>query len=80
MSMGEAMERYLTRGQFEPKELGALQSIFDDITSQPWFEQSEDAKERFAQYLFESFRAVTIDPEKHRPIIEATARAACGQR
>lgn len=69
------MERYLTKGQFEPDELDALKSVFDDITSQPWFEQSEDAKERFAKYLFETFQAVSIDAEKHRPIIEATARA-----
>jgi hypothetical protein len=68
------MERYLTKGQFEPEELVDLKRIFDDITSQPWFEQSEDAKEGFAKYLFESFRAVTIDPEKHRPVIEASAR------
>jgi hypothetical protein len=73
------MERYLTKGQFEPEELDALKSVFNDITSQPWFEQSEEAKEGFAKYLFETFRAVTIDAERHRPIIEATARAFYAQ-
>lgn len=68
------MERYLTKGVFEPNELGALKGIFDEITAQPWFEQSEDAKEGFARYLFETFPAVAFDAKKHRSIIEESAR------
>lgn len=62
------------QGTFEPDELGALKSVFDELTSQPWFDASEEARESFAKYLFETFPAVTFDPVKHRSIIEATTR------
>ena len=68
------MGNYTSKGTFEPDELGALKSVFDELTSQPWFDASEEARESFAKYLFETFPAVTFDPVKHRSIIEASAR------
>jgi len=65
---------YGSKGTFEPEELGALKHVFDELTSQPWFDSSDEAKESFARYLFETFPAVTFDPVKHRSIIEASAR------
>lgn len=63
-----------SKGTFEPEELGALKSIFDELTGQPWFDVSDEARESFAKYLFETFPIVTFDPAKHRSIIEASAR------
>lgn len=68
------MGNYTSKRTFEPDELGALKSIFDELTAQPWFDASDDARESFAKYLFETFPAVTFDPVKHRMIIEASAR------
>jgi hypothetical protein len=65
---------YTSKGTFEPEELGALKHVFDDVTSQSWFDSSEETKESFAKYLFETFPAVTFDPVRHRSIIEASAR------
>jgi hypothetical protein len=65
---------YPSRGVFQPEELGALKAIFDELTAEPWFDASEEARESFAKYLFETFPALTFDPIKHRSIIEASAR------
>jgi hypothetical protein len=62
------------KGAFDPEELGALQSVFNELTSQPWFDASEDARENFAKYLFDTFAHTTFDPDKHRSVIEASAR------
>lgn len=62
------------KGTFEPEELGALKQVFDEIVSEPWFNRSEENKESFARYLFETFPAVHFDPQRHRSIIEASAR------
>jgi len=71
---GVGMGDYTSKGTFEPEELGALKQVFDELTSEPWFEPSPEARESFARYLFETFPAVTFDPKKHRSIIEASAR------
>ncbi|MFC3073280.1 hypothetical protein [Shinella pollutisoli] len=68
------MGSYSSKGTFEPEELGALKLIFDELTAQPWFDPSDEARESFARYLFETFPAVTFDPVKHRSIVEASAR------
>ncbi len=68
------MGTFTSKGTFEPAELGALKTVFDELTAQPWFDASEEAKESFAKYLFETFPMVTFDPIKHRSIIEASAR------
>lgn len=68
------MGNFFTKRTFEPEELGALKSVFDYITAQPWFDPSPESKEGFAKYLFDTFPPVTFDPQRHRPIIEASAR------
>lgn len=65
---------YPSKGTYEPAELSALKSLFDELTAQPWFDASQDSRESFARYLFETFPAVTFDPVRHRSIIEASAR------
>jgi len=72
--MGASVGSYSSKGTFEPEELGALKLIFDELTTQPWFDPSDEAKERFARYLFDTFPADTFDPVKHRSIAEASAR------
>ncbi|UNK40160.1 hypothetical protein MNR02_20720 (plasmid) [Shinella sp. H4-D48] len=47
------------KGAFDPEELGALQSVFNELTVQPWFD---------------TFAHTTFDPDKHRSVIEASAR------
>lgn len=68
------MDSVFSKGTFEPDELGALKQVFDELTSQAWFDPSPEAREGFAKYLFETFPAVTFDARKHRSIIEASAR------
>ncbi|MCQ4635009.1 hypothetical protein GB927_033635 [Shinella sp. CPCC 100929] len=65
---------FFTKGTFEPEELGALKSLFDEIIAQPWFDKTPQNVESFAKYLFETFPAVHFDPRKHRSIIETSAR------
>ncbi|UNK36614.1 hypothetical protein MNR02_08815 [Shinella sp. H4-D48] len=68
------MGYFSSKTAFEPDELGALKQVFDEITSQPWFDASEENKQSFARYLFETFPAGHLNPDKHRSIIEASAR------
>jgi hypothetical protein len=65
---------YSSKGTYEPEELGALKHVFDELTSQPWFDPSDEARVSFAKYLFETFPAVVFDARKHRSIIEVSAR------
>lgn len=65
---------FWTKGAFQPEELSALKKVFDEVTAEPWFDAAEEAREKVAKYLFEMFPGVTFDPQKHRPIVEATAR------
>lgn len=68
------MGNYSSKQAYEPHELDALKQVFDELTSQAWFDPSEEAKEAFAKYLFETFPADTFDPKKHRLIVETSAR------
>jgi hypothetical protein len=68
------MGSFSSKGAFEPAELDALKEIFDELTTQSWFDPSDQARESFATYLFETFPAATIDPRKHKSIVEASAR------
>jgi len=68
------MGSFSSKGAFEPAELDALKEIFDELTTQPWFDPSDHAKESFAKYLFETFPAATIDPQKRKSIVVASAR------
>ncbi|MDP9587813.1 hypothetical protein [Shinella oryzae] len=65
---------YTHYGAFDPEELGALQSVFDELTAQPWFDASDEARESFARYLFDTFADATFDPAKHRFVVESSAR------
>ncbi|MCR6502000.1 hypothetical protein MUO32_23475 [Shinella sp. CPCC 101442] len=63
------MGSYTSRGTFQPEELVALKTVFDELTAEPCFEASDEARESFAKYLFEMFPAMTFNPIKHRSII-----------
>lgn len=68
------MDHIFVKTAFQPEELNALRALFDDITSQPWFDLSGGAKEAFAKYLIETFPAGAFDARKHRSVVEASAR------
>lgn len=65
---------FRSTGTLQPEQLTLLKTLFDEITSQPWFDQSSDAKEDFAKYLIESFPAEDYDPRRHRFVAETSAR------
>lgn len=68
------MDRFLTKGSFEPEELNSLKAIFDEVTSQDWFDQSVEAKEAFAKSLIETYPAGMYDARKHRMMVMTSAR------
>lgn len=68
------MDHIFVKTAFEPEELDRLKSLFDEITLQPWFDQSNAAKEAFAKYLIETFPTGAFDTKAHRSVAEASAR------
>jgi hypothetical protein len=58
----------------QPEQLAFLKAMFDEITSQPWFDQSSTAKETFAKYLIESFPTDRFDARRYRFVVETSAR------
>ncbi|WP_119258556.1 hypothetical protein [Shinella zoogloeoides] len=68
------MDHLFVKTAFQPEELSDLKLLFDDITSQPWFDPSDGAKEAFARYLIETFPSGAFDARKHRSVVEASAR------
>jgi hypothetical protein len=68
------MTPYASKSAFQPDELKALKTVFDDLTSQSWFKQSKEAREDFARYVFETCPAVNFDTVKHRSVLETSAR------
>lgn len=63
--------RRVRKTVFEPDELRALKSIFDDITAEDWFDP--DQREAFARYLIETCPNLAAMP-RHRSVAEASAR------
>lgn len=62
------------RGVYQPEQLAAMQKVYAEITSEPWFSKSDDAKKSFAKYLMEHFPDGSYDPMKDRSAIEDAAR------
>lgn len=58
--------------QFEPEQLEQVKAIFDDITSQEWFDPAE--KEVFAKYLIDTYPIGAFDAKRHRSVVETSAR------
>lgn len=67
------MHHLFVKEAYQPEELNVLRSLFDEITSQSWFDQDPATKEAFAKHLIETFPA-SFDIKKHRALIEASAR------
>lgn len=68
------MNSHSKKTAFEPGELATLQDIFDEITSQHWFPNFPEAREGFARYLFDTFPDGSFNPERHRSVVETSAR------
>ena len=71
---GAAMSSHPLKGAFQPEERKSLQANFDEITSQPWFPKCPKARNSFAKYLFETLPGKTFNAERHRSVVEASAR------
>lgn len=63
--------RRLKKTVFEPDELQALKTIYDDINSEGWFDP--DQREAFAHYLIETCPDIAA-MKRHRSVAEASAR------
>ncbi len=68
------MDHLYVKTVFQPQELKNLKLLFDEISSQVWFDQSDGAKEAFAKYLIDTFPNGAFDARKHRSVVEASAR------
>ncbi|MGX5722330.1 hypothetical protein [Shinella zoogloeoides] len=68
------MNSHPLNGAFQPEELNSLQTIFDEITSRPWFPKCPKARNSFAKYLFETLPEKTFNAERHRSVVEASVR------
>jgi hypothetical protein len=60
---------------FQPEELTAVKGVFDEIVSQDWFDQREEARASFARYLIDTYSISSIKPERFRKIVGCSARA-----
>ncbi|MCJ8057255.1 hypothetical protein GB928_028015 [Shinella curvata] len=58
----------------QPDELIAVKAVYDDIVSQDWFDQREEAKASFARYLVHTYSISAITSERFRKIVECSAR------
>lgn len=68
------MNSHSLTGIFQPDELRTLKAIFDEITSQDWFSETDEAREGFARYLLNTFPGGTFNETRHRAIVELSAR------
>lgn len=60
---------------FQPEELSAVKSVYDEIVSQDWFDQRDESKTSFARYLIETYSIGSITPARFRTIVECSARS-----
>lgn len=61
-------------GVFEPHELQALKTAFEEIVAMPWFDPDPGARERFASYIIETYPHGAIDMPTLRENLETSAR------
>lgn len=62
------------RGVYQPEDLSAMREVFEEVTSEPWFDRRPEARNSFAKYLLENYPDGSYDPIKHRAVIEDAAR------
>ncbi|WLR94261.1 hypothetical protein [Shinella zoogloeoides] len=62
------------RGVYQPEELAEMQRVFEEITSELWFDRRPEARKSFAKYLLENYPDGSYDPIIHRAVIEDVAR------
>jgi hypothetical protein len=61
-------------GVYQPEELAAMRTVFEEVSSEPWFSRAPEARKAFAKYLLENYPDGSYDPVKHRSAIEDAAR------
>ncbi len=60
------------RGNCHIDDLTALETVFNEISKEPWFDPA--FRYAFSQYLVESFASRVYDSNLHRDSIEEVAR------
>lgn len=61
-------------GVYQPDELAEMQKVFEEITSELWFDRRPEARKSFAKYLLENYPDGSYDPIIHRAVVEDAAR------
>ena len=61
-------------GVLRPEEFEVVKQIFDSVTSEAWFANSERRREQFATYLLEAYQNGLTDPFELRTLSRAAAR------
>ena len=75
------MRRYhhLVEGVVLPDELDSLQTIFDVIISQPWFDLNDQNRESFASELIALYRGGIVDFSRLHRVAAVMAIASFGR-
>ncbi len=75
------MRRYhhLVEGVLQPEEIDRLQTIFDVVIAQPWFDLSDANREAFAADLIKLYRNGVVDFEKLHQLAALSAIASFGK-
>lgn len=66
--------REASHGVLRPEQFEGVRQVFDSITSEDWFTQSEKRREQFATYLLDAYRNGLTDPFELRTLGRAAAR------
>lgn len=56
--------KHFCHGVIYPAEFVMLRSIYDEISSQPWFAAGTEARDEFARFMLTTYRRGMVDPEK----------------
>jgi hypothetical protein len=57
------------------EELTLLQSIFKEISSQPWFSRAPEDQQAFAAYVIKTYLRGLTEPEKLKDFCTAAAKS-----
>ena len=59
-------QEMLMSGAFTPQQLAIIQSVYRDIVSQTWFENSLEKQQQLAHFVIEAYRKGITEPEDLR--------------
>ena len=62
------------KGVFRPEQFDVVKQVFDAVTSEQWFTNSERRREQFAVYLLDAYQNGLTDPFELKTLGRAAAR------